>query len=524
MMGEMAQSVPAAAPKAASGRARLSGLIGFIEGRPQAAFGGFLALHFAVWTALPTLFYANLPLDLIEALTYGREWQIGYDKLPPLPWWLVEIVNRLVGYDFAYYLLAQLAVVAALAVVFAMARPLAGVLNALVAVLILDGLHYFNYTAAKFNHDVIQLPFWALAGFAFHRALRGGKRQHWLLLGLAVGMSLWAKYFVVVLAAPLVLFVLLDREARAALATPGPYLAIAVALIVMAPHLVWLVQNDFLPFAYAEHRALPSRGLIDHVWHPLQFAVSQGLFLIPSLLIAAPLVYPRRGAGVPPVTMAANAYDRRIVALLAFGPMAAVLALSAVSGRGTVAMWGYPLWLFFGVFMVLSARQALDQQRFSRVLATWAIMFGGLAVGFVANYAVLPHYDHRYRAVFYPGSELASELSQRYRAVTGQPIAYIIGTMWDGGNVAHYAASHPRVLIDGKPQRALWIDFADLKARGALVLWTDSDPMVMPVQFRTIAADAAIQPSFQLKDRRGDLSTTVGWAILQAKPSFAKQD
>ena len=85
---------------------------------------------------------------------------------------------------------------AAFAGVFAMARPLVGPLGALVAVLILDGLHYFNYTAAKFNHDVIQLPFWALAGFAFHRALRGGELRHWLLLGLAVGMSLWAKYFV----------------------------------------------------------------------------------------------------------------------------------------------------------------------------------------------------------------------------------------------------------------------------------------------------------------------------------------
>ena len=42
------------------------------------------------------------------------------------------------------------------------ARPLVGELGALVAILIIDGLHYFHYTAAKFNHDVIQLPLWAL--------------------------------------------------------------------------------------------------------------------------------------------------------------------------------------------------------------------------------------------------------------------------------------------------------------------------------------------------------------------------
>src|SRR6476660_9711043 len=61
---------------------------------PEGALAVILCLHAVVWTALPTLLYANLPLDLIEALTYGREWQLGYDKLPPLPWWLVEIVHR----------------------------------------------------------------------------------------------------------------------------------------------------------------------------------------------------------------------------------------------------------------------------------------------------------------------------------------------------------------------------------------------------------------------------------------------
>jgi hypothetical protein len=493
-----------------------------IAARPAQAFAAFLALHAVIWTSLPSLLYPNLPLDLIEALVYGREWQLGYDKLPPLPWWLVEIVYRIAGHDFAYYLLAQLAVVAAFAGVFAMARPLLGVLGALVAVLVLDGLHYLNFTAAKFNHDVVQLPFWALAGFSFHRALRGGDWRHWLLLGLAVGLSLWAKYFVVVLALPLGLFVLIDRDARKCLATPGPYVAFGAALIVMAPHLVWLVHNDFLPFAYAEHRALPSRGLIDHVWHPLQFAISQLFFLIPSLLIALPLFWPRPSASERPVAISADDFDRRIITLLAFGPMATVLALSAVSGRGTVAMWGYPLWLFLGVWLVLVARRALDHSRLGRVGLTWAVVFAGLVVAFIAGYGVLPHYDHRYRAVFFPGGDLGREISQRYRAATGQPLAYVIGSMWEGGNVAHYAPEKPRVLIDGSAARAPWIDLDDLKRRGAVVVWTAGDLQVLPVEFRTAAADAAVQQPFLLPYRRGDLVLYVGWAILMPKPSYAR--
>ena len=164
-------------------------------------------------------------------------------------------MNRAFNTDAAYYALAQTAVIVAFIAVWAAARKLVSATGALVAVLIIDGMHYFQYTAVKFNHDVIQLPFWGLAGYAFHAALRRGRIGHWLLLGFSFGAALWAKYFVVVLAVPYALFLLFDRDARRTLATPGPWLALAVALIVTAPHIVWLFQTDFLPLNYVEHRA-----------------------------------------------------------------------------------------------------------------------------------------------------------------------------------------------------------------------------------------------------------------------------
>src|SRR5689334_24627625 len=109
-----------------------------IVAAPGRALVIILVLHTAVWTVLPTLLYANLPLDLIEARTYGPEWQLGYDKLPPLPWWAVEIMYRLVGADWSYYLLSQLVVVAAFAIVWVTALPLVGAAGALASVLIVD--------------------------------------------------------------------------------------------------------------------------------------------------------------------------------------------------------------------------------------------------------------------------------------------------------------------------------------------------------------------------------------------------
>jgi len=488
----------------------------WVKDAPRTAFAAFLALHATVWTLLPALLYANLPLDLIEALMYGREWQLGYDKLPPLPWWLVEVMHRLIGHDFAYYLLAQISVVVAFAFVYALAKPLIGALGALVAVLIVDGLHYLNYTSAKFNHDVIQLPFWAMAGYALHRALRGGRLLHWALLGIAVGLSLWAKYFVAVLVAPMVIFALVDHRARKALATRGPYVAVAIALIVAAPHLIWLVRNDFLPFAYAEHRAVLPRGWYDHFWHPFEFAASQAFFLIPSLLIAAPLFLPKR-ASDETAAPAADALDRRIVAWLAFGPFTTVIAMGLVSGRGAVAMWGYPLWLFLGVWLVLTAQRELARPM-PRILATWGIVFSALALAFIVNYAVLPRFDHRYRAVFFPGATLGREIGDRFAAATGTPLRYVIGTMWDGGNVAHYSGAQPRVLVDGKPARAPWIDLADMKAKGAVVVWTEGGRTQVPETFRAVAPNAQVQPPLHLHYRHSDQPLEVGWAIVRPAP------
>jgi hypothetical protein len=160
------------------------------------------------------------------------------------------------------------------------------------------------------------------------------------------------------------------------------------------------------------------------------------------------------------------------------------------------------------VWIVLYAPAAITPARLARVVTLWAVVFALFALVFAANYSVLATLDQRYRAVFYPGDRLADELARRFRAATGRPLVYVIGDMWDGGNVAHYAREQPRVLIDGDPRRAPWIDLGDLP--------------VMPLALRGIAGDAQVQPPFTLPFRRGDHVLTVGWAILRPLPAFAR--
>jgi hypothetical protein len=332
-----------------------------------------------------------------------------------------------------------------------------------------------------------------------------------------MGGALWAKYFVVVLAVPYALFMLFDRQARRAFAAPGPWLALCVALIVAAPHIVWLFQSDFLPFAYASHRAAPVRGWFDHVLHPAVFFGSQVFFLLPSSLIAAALFWPAEGKAAESNKSFIEPFDRRIVTLLAFGPALTMIALTAVTGRGAVAMWGYPLWLFLGLWLVMAARVRFDTARLARIIGVWAIVFTIFVLAFVGNYLLLPPLDHRYRAVLFPGNKLGEMLTTRFHDATGTSLHYVIGSMWDGGNLAHYSPDQPEVLIDGLPARAPWIDLDDLRDKGAVLVWTQSDPRQMPPAFAAIAPGAELGAPFDLPMRRGDGKVHVGWAILKPR-------
>ena len=143
-------------------------------------------------------------------------------------------------------------------------------------------------------------------------------------------------------------------------------------------------------------------------------------------------------------------------------------------------MWGYPLWLFVGLWIVMVSRPVLDAARMTRIVGAWAVVFALFVVIFIANYSLLPFFDHRYRAVLFPGDKLGAALTQRFRAATGAPLRYVIGSMWDGGNLAHYSPDQPQVLIDGLPRRAPWVDLNDLRSKGAVVVWTQGDTAQLP--------------------------------------------
>ena len=78
-------------------RSRLARAVRYAHNEPGRCLAAVLGLHLVVWTLLPMLVSHNLQLDLAEDLALGREWQLGYWKHPPLPWWLADLAYRAVG-------------------------------------------------------------------------------------------------------------------------------------------------------------------------------------------------------------------------------------------------------------------------------------------------------------------------------------------------------------------------------------------------------------------------------------------
>jgi hypothetical protein len=79
----------------------------FAAREPGKMLAVVLAAHLVVWTLLPMLVSPNLQLDLVEGLALGREWQLGYWKHPPLPWWIADLLFRATGSVASIYFLVR---------------------------------------------------------------------------------------------------------------------------------------------------------------------------------------------------------------------------------------------------------------------------------------------------------------------------------------------------------------------------------------------------------------------------------
>ncbi|MBW7932841.1 MAG: glycosyltransferase family 39 protein [Gemmatimonadaceae bacterium] len=208
----------------------------------------------AAGTMLRLLLAAVVPLTNDEA--YYWEWSrrlaAGYFDHPPAIAWLVALGGDTpLGVRLGSVLAGTLAGLAILRT----ARRLGGDDAALWASLIYAcvPLAAAGYVLATPDAPLFCALAWTLHAVveALSAPLRSpASLRWWSVAGVAIGIAMLSKYTAVLIPAAIALSVALYAPLRPRLREPGPYVAVGIASLVLAPNLWWNATHEWISFAF----------------------------------------------------------------------------------------------------------------------------------------------------------------------------------------------------------------------------------------------------------------------------------
>ena len=504
-------------------------LYAYVEAHASRLFWGFALLHLAFWTLVPTLTFGNLPLDVIELVTWGHEWQLGYFKHPPLPSWLLEGATLLFGHaEWPAYLFSQLSIVIAFWVIWRLGRKELGDVAALLAVLLTSLIYFYNFPTPEFNHNVLQIPVWALMGLVAWWAFTGDRLRDWLLLGLLVGLAVYVKYSMAVFVIVLFAFLIVEPSLRRRLLNKGLWLSALLAVIIAIPHLIWLVESDFISLAYASDRSKHLVGVVSRVAGPMAFLLTQlahhgGLILV--LLLGG--AFPKRWRGTRIEAVSFRSDDRlfrHFILWIALVPVLLMALLSGIAGTAMRPMWATPMFSFSALAVLAYAKPAFYKERFSWMAISWVVLYVGVLIAVTSMGLFGSHFNRKPLRIDWPGKEMASHFSRLWQDQVGTPFRFVGGDPWLAGNVSFYADARPSLVHLEDMAKSPWATRAEVDCSGVLILWSQKDggepsvPTNLAVSFNSIATTGVEPFSWKVKDQ----PFQIGWGIKPPDPQHCE--
>jgi len=465
--------------------------------------------QFVIWTVLPWLLAVSLPLDVVsDGLSWGHEWQWGYYKHPPLPSWTVEIFFDALG-DVGPFLLSQVCIVATYVFVFLLGREMMPTRWAATGTLLLVGVYYFSIPTPEFNHNVAQMPVWAAACLCYFKAWKTGSLQWWLGLGFVAGLGLLAKYSTALLLVLMLVHFLSTRGLKRGLLSAGPWLAVAVCLLVISKHVLWLASNGFPTVHYAAARAGAATGLRDRLTAPVKFLAAQAIDIAPAVALAWI-------AGLrPALASPGRNEDMGFLLWMTFGPPLALAIGSLITGMGSRDMWGAPMWNLTGLVVVMSSTATwkyLSPKWLSVGLV--ALFTIGLA-GFVLVNVLVPELENRPSRIQWPDRSIARTSSGVWRQQTDRPLKIVASDGWLAGLVAMRSVPRPSVWIDADYRKAPWITPEAIARDGVLLFWRVRPGQSQPKAFMAIKGIRILgEKSFVWPETPRAAPLMIGYAIV----------
>jgi 4-amino-4-deoxy-L-arabinose transferase-like glycosyltransferase len=492
---------------------------------PARLLAYLVGLHTVLWVLVPSLVHRALPIDVVEGYMWGREWVLATYKHPALPSWVIE-ASRVVtggGIGWPVYAVAQMFVAITVALVFSLGRDLMDAPRAAAGAISLLVVEYLSWMSPQFNHNIAQLPFWVASIWCAWRAVEassgptGTTRQGmlwWIALGLAAGLGLYAKLTQGLILVIITGWFLYDDKARRTLATPGPWIAIIVCVLAVAPLLQWLVLHDFQPMSYASDRgADPAKGSFA-VFFPSVILITLPILLLASATgtFGAPWDLPRRADGGPTMTPRA----RTFLWLMTLAPLITLLTIAIVKGGGLRASWTAPMLMLVGLAAIMVRSTHWDQRALMRQVA-YAVPVIMLVPLIYALSMALPINDRgKPIRVVWPSKAIAERFDRIWATETGdKPLKLVAGEAWVTGLVGIPHRDKPSVFTDADTDIAPWVTAARVKREGVLVLWDERTAAKLPATMTALIAGRPKRTEqFSVRGGRGDPMVEISYVIV----------
>jgi hypothetical protein len=251
---------------------------------------------------------------------------------------------------------------------------------------------------------------------------------------------MYAKYWSIFLLVGLVIAALIGKRRAAYFRSAAPWVTIAAGAVALAPHIVWLVHNDFAPVAYARTAHVP-KGLAE-------VALSALTYLAGSIAyVAIPLIAVAVAARPSARTLADIAWPkhdgRRLAAAAFWGPLLLPVLGALAGGTEITSLWSMSAWTLLPVLLLSSPRVPIGIGDMQRVLGV------ALLLPFVVV-ALSPAIAHFTASAGKPAQAqqalLAAQVEREWHTMTPQPLRFVDGDMDIAYGVITHAADRPHAL------------------------------------------------------------------------------
>ena len=426
-----------------------------------------------LWTLAPN-WVRNVPhSDTLEGITWGNLWQWGYDKHPPLAAWAAALFARLSDTsDLPVYFLAQLSIVIIFLAVWRLAREYLSPYGAVLAVFLLQGVLFYSNRVERVTPDTIQAPVWALLVLTFYFAVTRQSLVYWLLTGFLAGLAILAKYQAVVLFFPLLMILFITAEGRRNLKTPGPWLAALLGLLVIAPHIQWLIEHDFAAVGYLDstyvNREQPRviKDWSDRLVHPASFSLNSFNNVLPLLLLCIPLY---RGAKLG---VKYGDFKRRFLTSVALGPFLLTLVFGLFTGEDLISRWATPYFMWLPLYLLMLVKPDITYKRF-RSLAVSCLILGLVFCSLRTSYQLFkPLYNEKHwsSSEYFPAKQEMAYAEALWAEHYDYPMPYIGGLHYHIAEIVPYKTDPVIPYLGLNPAESLWMNPDDFRRYGGLIL------------------------------------------------------